>query len=169
MKTALKITLFSIIISSCQLFVPKPQSERFYCKIDGKSFRPDNGGDVFFEPLLAQYNENSNVFYISVHTKDETSINIGTKFKNFKDFREKKYLVSEEFNATYFGKYIEINGNTTVNERFETYLNSGYIEFTKIDTLKQIVSGVFEFKVKSVETDKIINIKNGQFNDVFYY
>jgi hypothetical protein len=84
------------------------------------------------------------------------------------EFKVKRYLINNEFRGGYNGDYIEVNGFRK-RERFESYPNSGYIEFTKIDTLKKTVSGVFEFKVKSVETDKIINIKNGQFNDVFYY
>lgn len=169
MKALFKIISISTILCSCQLFTPKPQSESFYCKIDGKAFRPDNGGDIFFSALLAQKDETYNFFYITTTGKEGKGLSISSKiFKNWNDFKVKKYLINEEFNAYYSGNYIEKDGKR-LQERFEPYPNSGYVEFTKIDTVKQTVSGVFEFKLKSTQTDKTVSIKNGQFNDVFYY
>jgi hypothetical protein len=168
MKHLLSYFLLIFIFTSCQLFLPKPESEDFYCTIDGKAFRPDNDGDIFFEDLLAQLNENSKIFYISAYGKEGKTLTIKNKFADLKEFKVKRYYINTEFNVSYSGDKIKINGNA-INEDFEPFLNSGFVEFTKIDTVRQLVSGTFEFKLKSIQTDKTVNIKNGQFNDVFYY
>jgi hypothetical protein len=159
----LLLTLFS-----CQIFEPKPQSEKFYCKIESKAFRPNNGGDISFEPLLANRDEKYNIFDMLAVSKDGNSISLGQKFNNIKDFKEKEYKVNQEFTVNYYGDLININGSNQ-HEKYESFENSGYIIFSKIDTINQRVSGTFAFKLKSTHTQKVITITKGQFNDVYFY
>lgn len=163
-----KLIVFSLLLfSSCEIFSPKPESEPFYCKIDGKAFRPDNGGDIFFEALLAQRDETYNLFYITADDKNRT-IHISTKFNDLKDFTTKTYQINEEFKAYCTNGYIRTKDRTLDND-YEGFLGSGYITFTKVDTLRQLVSGTFEFKAKSIYSEEIINITKGQFNNVYFY
>jgi hypothetical protein len=154
-------------ISSCGEPPPKP-NEPFYCKIDGKRFRPDNGGDAFFEALLAQRDEKYKLFYITAYAQGGETVGIATKFNDLKDFQVKTYSMNEEFKGNYTSKSENING-IGIQTDYETFSKSGFVTFTKIDTLKQIVSGVFEFKAKDKKSEKIISITKGQFNDVFFY
>lgn len=161
------IALILIILNfSCDK-APKP-NEPFYCKVDGTVFRPDNGGDTFFEALLAQRDEKNKLFSMTVYSASKGWIVISAKFNDIKDFKEKNYIINEEFKGSYSTIYKTVNGvgSQTV---YETYSNSGFVNFTKVDTLKQQVSGVFEFKAKDKKTEKIISITKGQFNDVFFY
>lgn len=162
------LSLF-FLFSSCEIFTPKPESESFYCKIDGKAFRPDNGGDIFFEALLAKRSVENNLFYFIVYSEPKGWIGISAKFENIKsDFSEKTYVMNEEFRGHYSTPEKTVNGNS-YSETYESYPTSGYITFTKIDTLKREVSGTFEFKAKDKKTDKIISVTKGQFNDVYFY
>jgi hypothetical protein len=166
-NTSILIIFFiaSLFGFSCRKNNPGP-NESFYCKIDGKAFRPDNDGDIFFEPLLAQWDLKNKMFYFIVYGNDSHSISISSKFQKNEDFGLKKYNVNREFIANYNGDLILINGSN-VHEKFQSFEDSGFIEFSKIDTTKRRVSGTFEFKLKNER--KTVSITKGQFNDVFYY
>jgi hypothetical protein len=166
MKQIAYFLLAALLFTACEPG-PKP-NEPFYCKIDGKKFRPDNGGDTFLEPLLAERDGENNNFYIIVIGKNGRGLSFGRKFPSLKEFTPKRYDVNDEFRANHSGDYVITNGRNN-REEFEAFENSGYIEFTKVDTVSQRVSGTFEFKVKSKLTGKVIDVKDGCFNDVFFY
>jgi hypothetical protein len=173
MKNLKTVTLILLVssFSSCQLFGPKPESEEFYCKIGGEKFRPDNGGDVFFEALLLQLDQTNNRFNITAlnsedgDKKMDVLLSVPTKNKVLKVGR---YAITQEGSGFCSKGYISINGSNK-NHDYKAYPSSGYIEFTKVDTLKRRVSGTFAFKAKSIYTNDEIAVTDGQFNDVFYY
>jgi hypothetical protein len=156
---------------SCQLFETKPKNEKFYCKVGGKKFRPDNGGDIFFEPLLFQLNQTSGRFNMTAMNSETGEDNIAVVFsipiKN-NILEARKYELSQEGKG-YCNKGYTTNGGVSVKHGYETYPSSGYIIFSKVDTLKKRVSGTFHFKAKSLYTKDEIAVTDGQFNDVFYY
>jgi hypothetical protein len=155
-------------ISSCGEPPPKP-NEPFYCKVDGKRYRPDNGGDAFFQALLAKKSVQNNLFYITVYSENNGELGITAKFKDIKsEFKEKKYIINEEFKADFSTPYKTVNGIGS-QKTYESFSNGGYVTFSKIDSLRQRVSGTFEFKAKDKNSDKIIIVSKGQFNDLFYY
>ncbi len=164
-----KLTLcFMFALYACGEPPPSP-NEPFYCKIDGKKFRPDNGGDIFFQALLAQKDKQNNIFDITVYSEGKGWIGIFLKFKNIQtEFKEKTYIMGEEVKGHYSTPEKTINGVSS-STTYESYSQSGYIIFSKIDTLKQEVSGTFEFKAKDKISGDIISVTNGQFNNVFYY
>jgi hypothetical protein len=165
-NTSILIIFFiaSLFGFSCRKNNPGP-NESFYCKIDGKAFRPDNDGDIFFEPLLVQWAKPLKQFYFTVQGS-RYSLDIYTVFENNENFIEKSYSINEEFSAQLVGDLINSNG-IQKREVFKSFPNSGRIIFTKIDSLSHRVSGTFEFEVKNER--KTISITKGQFNDVFYY
>ncbi len=165
-----KLAVFLILLSFYSCGEPPPQpNEPFYCKIDGKRFRPDNGGDIFFEALLAQRDENNNIFDITVYSEERGWVGLFLKFKNIHtEFKEKNYVMNDEFKGHYSTPNKTVNGVSS-STTYESYLQSGFITFSKIDTVKQRVSGTFEFKAKDKKSEKTISITKGQFNDVFFY
>lgn len=174
MKEIFKILLISTIICSCQLFGPKPESESFYCKIDGKAYRPISKGrySLSYLEITSGLNARNNSFYISTsrdtRSGNSESFSLSLKFEKLEDFRPQKYSISSEITGQFTSKLISFEGRE-IKERFTSTVGSGYLEFTKIDTLKRKVSGVFEFKAKSNYSDKSIKITNGQFNDLSYF
>jgi hypothetical protein len=144
------IMLFSFQLS-CQLFEPKPKSEEFYCKIDGKKFRPDNGGDMFFEPLLFDLNRDINRFDMTImnseHGDNNMAVLISIPTKN-NILQERRYEITEEGKAYCSKGYISVGG-ANLNHGYEAYTGSGYIVFSKVDTLKRRVSGTFAFRPKA--------------------
>jgi hypothetical protein len=156
---------------SCQIFDPKPKSEEFYCKIGGKKFRPDNGGDMFFEALLLQLDRDNKRFNITAiksgNGDERMSVLFSIPTKN-KVLEERKYEITQEGKAYCSKGYISVGGSNK-NHDYDAFLSSGYIIFSKVDTLKRRVSGTFAFKAKSNYTNDEIAVTDGQFNDVFYY
>ncbi len=162
------VYLLLFTLSSCGEPPPKP-NEPFYCKVDGKRFRPDNGGDIFLQALLVKKSIPNNLFYFNVYSEGNGWIGISAKFKDIQnEFKEKTYEINQEFKAHYSTPEKTVNGVSS-SITYESFAKSGFITFSKIDTLKKEVSGTFEFKAKDTKSDKIISISKGQFNNVFYY
>jgi hypothetical protein len=174
MKAIFKIISISTILYACQLFVPKPESEKFYCKIDGKAYRPTRKGSysLSYLEITSGLNTKNNFFYISTArtTRNENSewVSMSLKFENLNDFKLKKYLMNNEFKGQFTGRLNKFDVKK-IEEKFTSLNSSGFIEFTKIDTVGKKISGVFEFKAKSTYSDKVIKITNGQFNDLSYF
>lgn len=166
----LAIVLFTFQLS-CQIFDAKPKNEKFYCKIGGKKFRPDNGGDIFLEPLLLHLDKDNNRFNMNVVNTGNGDNNMTILFsiptKN-DILKSTKYELTQEGKGFCSKGYISIGGSNQ-KHGYEAYHNSGYIEFTKVDTLKRRVSGTFAFRAKSIYNNDEIAVTDGQFNDVFYY
>ena len=58
-------------------------------------------------------------------------------------------------NASFFGK----------NNRYETFnISENYIKFSKIDIENRIISGVFNFDLKNLNTEKIVKLTKGRFD-----
>lgn len=174
MKNLTYLIVVIILIASqtsCQIFDAKPKNEKFYCKIGGKKFRPDNGGDVFLEPLLAKLDFNSGRFSLTALNTGDGDDNMAVLFsmptKN-KVIETKRHEITQEGRAYCSRGYIS-NGGSNKNHGYEAFSGSGYIEFTKVDTLKRQVSGVFSFKAKSIYTNDENAVTDGQFNNVSYY
>ena len=174
MKHLLSYFLIILIFPSCQLFVPKPESEKFYCKIAGFAYRPLSKGfySLSYYNITSGLNRKNNSFYIStsrsMRSGNSESFNLDLKFEKLEDFRPKKYSMSSNITGQFSGKLISYEGKE-IKDRFTSINSSGYLEFTKIDTVRRTVSGLFEFKAKSKYTDKRIKITNGQFNDLSYF
>lgn len=162
--------LLFFILGACEP-PPKP-NEPFYCKIDGKKFRPDNGGDVFFEPLLAQINRDFHFFYITANNSKYGNKSMSVSFSITLDSSNRikpiSYKIGVDAKANCSTGYIMINGNNK-NHDYKYIENSGKILITKVDSVKQLVSGTFEFEARSIYTDEIVKVTDGCFNDVFYY
>ena len=148
---------------------PPTDNERFYCEIDGERYRPNSNGDIFNEVLIADWYKLKGTFTVSAYnskTYKDVLLYINLKGKKLE---VKKYVIDSLYtNASYYGGYIKVNGNS-VKEGYNSINNIGFINITKVDTLTKKVSGKFEFDAKSeIDKTKIAKIRNGQFNNLTY-
>jgi len=148
---------------------PPTDNERFYCEIDGERYRPNSNGDIFNEVLIADWYKLKGTFTVSAYnskTYKDVLLYINLKGKKLE---VKKYVIDSLYtNASYYGGYIRVNGNS-VKEGYNSINNIGFINITKVDTLTKKVSGKFEFDTKSeIDKTKIAKIRNGQFNNLTY-
>jgi len=163
MKNLIKIIYAILLLSSCQLFSPRPETEAFYCKINGKGWRPEKKTlpTVSANPLSAEWNKKANGFnilasngkeYIWLLLKVESQ---GIELKEYTLFPELGKSVG------YF------NSNNQSQFILENIISkSGKVVITKISNNE--ISGTFEFNTYDNIKKKTYKITKGQFNDLIY-
>jgi len=159
-KLTFALIVFSL--SSCQLFEPKPESEKFYCKINGKAWRPEKASYSLGPPLSGEWNKKNGRFVISAYNGVE-SIFIGIKLNINEPLGIREYeLQNNPANgsaATYYYDYTSQTPEKLLSK-------SGKVVITKNDN--RLVSGTFEFTSYSDVKKKDCKITKGQFNDLIY-
>jgi Family of unknown function (DUF6252) len=160
--TAFFLFVVLIISNSCQLFVSP--SEPFYCKINGKAFRPGKDtspiGGVGSSPLRVEMDSQNHWFYISTRNSPEY-LSIVIKLNNDNIIEVGEYKLdkgSSVVRATYTYDY------TSDAEFLDS--ESGKLILTKVSN--NSVWGTFEFKTKSDKLKKDFIITKGQFNALRY-
>ncbi len=160
----MKKLLFAFLIfsfSSCQLFEPKPESEKFYCKLNGKAWRPEKNGTSLGTNLKAEWNKKG-LFNIYAYNIPEVIIfslkvnNSGVEIKNYTLYNQKGNSIG----------LFTYNENASPNDREELISQQGFVNITKVEN-KQ-VSGTFEFTTRSNIQNKDYKITKGQFNNLTY-
>ena len=151
------LTIF--FISSCSIFEPKPESEKFYCKIDGKAWRPEKASFTSKPPITAEWFKNGN-FGISAYNVNQNII-IGIKLGVNIPLEVKTYELQNQTSGN-IGNYYD----TSILPREQLTSKSGNIKITKIDA--NSVSGTFEFKTYSDIKKRECNITRGQFNNLLF-
>lgn len=143
-------------IISCE---PPPESnEPFYCKINGKRWRPNSGTALYGTKLYAELTNNKTIF--SIIAKDfQTGDRIFIVVKDMSKVSSGIYKLSDLASKV----YIDYTPNYYAEkpEEFYSYDNKGEIE---IFFSNGRVSGIFSADIKSEVTGKTKKITNGQFN-----
>jgi len=162
MKNLIKIICGILLLTSCQLFSPRPESEPFYCKINGKGWRPEKKTlpTVSANPLIAEWNKKGR-FNILAYNNEET-IGLSIKLEPNVQLKIGQYVFDKISSGTSADYYY--NSYERPSERLIS--NSGKMEITKIENGK--VSGTFEFTCYSDIKKKTYKITKGQFNDLIY-
>lgn len=157
-----KITfaLLILTISSCSIFEPKPESEKFYCKINGKAWRPEKATFTSRPPITAEWFKNGN-FGISAYNVNQ-NITIGIKLGMNIPLEIKTYELQNQASGN--NGYYYYDTSTLPREQLTS--KSGNIKITKIDA--NSISGTFEFKTYSDIKKKECNITKGQFNNLLF-
>ena len=160
------ILLTSVGLPSCTWFSSLKPKETFYCKVDGKAFRPDKDkspiGGIGSDPLKVSFDKEKGFFSIIVRNSPN-SISIYLKLIPKEDLNIQKVDLTSDINGTkafYTIDYAEANKEQLISQ-------SGKFSFTKIDGYN--LSGTFEFTCKSAKTGIEYKITDGQFNDISYY
>ena len=157
----LTFAFFILCFSSCQLFEPKPESEKFYCKVNGKAWRPEKSSYSLSSPLSAELKTNG-LFIISAFNEVE-SFSIGIKLKANEPLLIQEYELQNNptngSSATYYYDF-------SLPTRDRLLSKSGKVNITKNEN--RIISGTFEFTTYSDIKKKNFKITKGQFNDLIY-
>jgi hypothetical protein len=159
----LMILTVSFISNSCQL--PPSPNEPFYCKINGKIFRPekDNSpfGGIGVSPLRINWEKGEGWFYLDAKNGNNY-VSFSIKLPASEEMKEM------EFNLTPTDTKINAVYSNNIRQSNSTYLKSisGNFKITKASTNK--ISGTFEFKTIDKSNKEYI-ISNGQFNSLSYH
>lgn len=158
MKT--KYFLFLILISlsflSCEE-APQP-NEPFYCKINGKRWRPNSGTALYGTKLYAELTNSKTIF--SIIARDfQTGERIFIVIRDVNKISSGIYKLSDLASKTYIG--YTPNYYAEKPEEFYSYDNKGEIEILFSNGR---VSGTFDSDVKSESTGRTKRITKGQFN-----
>ena len=162
----MKKLLFALIfcsLSSCQLFEPKPESEKFYCKLNGKAWRPEKNGTSLGTNLKAEWNKKGlfNIYAYGAKELINFSVVVDSKGIQVKEYKLSSIKGKGESVGFYYYDYTISSQN-----RDELTSNDGFVNITKIGNNQ--VSGTFEFTTRSSIQNKNYKITRGQFNNLTY-
>jgi hypothetical protein len=157
-KLTFALIIFSL--SSCQLFEPKPESEKFYCKVNGKAWRPEKASYSLASPLSAEWDKKNERFKILAYNYPQyvwLSLKIDSN-----GLKIGEYNLSKDVNLSigYHAYDYSVKNNEVLISK------DGNVKITKIENNK--VSGTFEFTTYSDTKKKDYKITKGQFNDLIY-
>ncbi|MBZ9631725.1 hypothetical protein LB465_13125 [Salegentibacter sp. LM13S] len=133
----------------------------FGCLVNGKAFVEKNN---YFN---CYYQFVDDGFYFSLSAEDENQIISQIIIGSVKSKIEEgeKYNLSENSEGNHYGEC-----SVNLNEHYDVTTKSGgfgFLEITKFDEEKRIVSGIFEFDIINPETGEIIKIREGRFDTLF--
>jgi hypothetical protein len=162
MKYLIKFCFIIIILSSCQLFSPKPESEAFYCKINGKGWRPKSNSYSLGTNLSAEFRKKTNNFNITAFNEAEYLWLLLITENNI--LEKKTYMLFSETGKSI--AYYNSNKSDPLNTINNIISQNGSVTITKIEA--KGISGTFEFKTYNDNKKKTYKITKGQFNDLAY-
>ncbi|MDP4291521.1 MAG: DUF6252 family protein [Bacteroidota bacterium] len=174
-KTILLMPLFFLLLGSqCNkdlktTLPPVTQggSETFGCFVDGQLFR--NGPSSFCITSLVAELDSNKTFIIN------TRNGIGDKLK-FVGFKITNWAGVAKYNlcGNNRGEYSELNGNNFCKFLTDSLDQTGIVNITYFDSIREIVSGTFTFKAKlyqsalgTCDSTRIIDVTEGRF-DLYY-
>ncbi len=158
----LAVLLLSLLIFSCDLITPK--NEQFYCKVNGKAYRPKDSsspvGGVGAATLTVEWDKKG-WFYIRGRQNTEiVSLSIKLDPNSFLQIQE--YPLGNSFTNTSGDYYYDY----TVNNPERLISIDGKVNISKIEG--KYIWGTFEFNTKTSNSGKSFSITKGQFNQLYY-
>lgn len=161
MKNIIAVLFLTYCLSSCNWIPPGPNAP-FFCKINGKNFRPEKDtspiGGIGSDPLNVTVDEKDGG--ITIYVRNDPNF-IGITL-----IPENKILEKGIFKVN--NKHIGIfSPDRTANNVDYIVAQNGNFEITKLGDKK--ISGTFEFTCKSTKTSKEYKITKGCFNNLTYY
>jgi hypothetical protein len=180
-KLLILLTITTTFISCCKKDImptpePTPLSQlppatqtganTFGCLLDGQVFKPgfyNNSYQCFYQLVNGGYYFNVNANYRMGGVLK--SIGINTEKLQITEGQTLKLYERLDGNA--FATYSIGNSNTGVIEDSETTItNTGELKITKLDLIKDIVSGTFWFDVKD-KNGVVHQVREGRFDMLF--
>jgi Family of unknown function (DUF6252) len=164
MKKKSAFLFITLCLTACNWLPPSP-NEPFYCKVNGKNFRPEKDtspvGGIGSDPLRISWDKITGRLFITSRNSPE-EISLVIVFPN-------KDIVIGEFkleNQKGFSSGVIIPDNDKIpNEQIVS--SSGKVIISKIKGYE--ISGTFEFTCKSLNSGKEYKITKGCFNKLTYY
>jgi hypothetical protein len=141
----------------------------FGCLVNGKAWLPKglNGwGGANIPEFYSSYNKSLGYYYLSANFLEEKidefiSFHINSPIQ----LSQKKYVLNKTYPEFSSSRLVKCNGgDDCISVAYETDSSySGNFEFIFIDTTRQIVSGVFDFKAQATNGDTI-EVIEGRFD-----
>ncbi len=153
----LSLLLFVLItLNSCKEDTPQPFSQVYFsCKIDGVPFNPEYKTDFGYRSIDA--NKSGNSLLISADGI-ESGIGIGISNDRIEKNIPYKLHINSSLNSAIFKK------NRFSTESYITdSINIGYIIFTELDTINNIIVGTFYFDAYDSTKNDTVHITDGKF------
>ena len=161
MKHLLSYFLIILVFSSCQLFNPKPETEDFFCRINGKAFRPEPKAYSLPSQLTCELSKKNGRFIINAINGDKY-IMLLLQIEPNTFPKVGSYLFSNDIKNNHSIFYYEYQDLTK-----KAISKKGTFIITKVEGYT--ISGTFEFEAYSEVNKKTYKIKYGQFNDLECY
>ena len=164
MKKLVVFLLLTFCLNACNSLPPSP-NEPFFCKINGKNFRPEKDsspiGGIGSDPLRITYQENDGTLFINArNSPKETTVFI--VFPN-KLVKTGKFELKNDINSS--KGVLSLQNDDGPVENINASIGSCII--TTIENKK--ITGTFEFTCKSIKSGKEYKITKGCFNNLEYY
>jgi Family of unknown function (DUF6252) len=161
MKKISAFLFITICLTACNWLPPSP-NEPFYCKVNGKNFRPEKDtspiGGVGSNPLNVTVDERDGS--ITIYVRNNPYFVGITLIPENKQLQKGIFKVDQRHIGTF-----SPDRTATIKEYITA--NSGEFEITKIEN--KLISGTFEFTCKSLNSGKEYKITKGCFNKLTYY
>jgi hypothetical protein len=180
-KLLFLITIMATFISCCKKDItPTPEStplsqlppatqtgaNTFGCLLDGQVFKPgfyNNSYQCFYQLSNGGYYFNVNADYRAGGILK--SVQVATENLQITEGQTLKLYERVAGNA--YGSYYTGNTNTGVSDnQYTSSTNTGELKITKLDLIKDIVSGTFWFDIKD-KSGAIHQVREGRFDMQF--
>jgi Family of unknown function (DUF6252) len=161
MKNILTAIILVFGLSACNWRPPSP-NEPFYCKVNGKNFRPEKDtspiGGIGADPLSVTYNPSTGG--LAIYARSES------KFVGVRIIFPDKVVKVGRYNLTLdkttsVGLFSKNNNDSNPTDLIS---ETGEVNITKLDN--KIISGEFNFVCKN---SKEYKITKGCFNKLTYF
>jgi hypothetical protein len=155
----LTFALIICLFSSCQLFEPKPESEKFYCKVNGKTWRPEKSSYSLSSPISAEWDRKGKFKILAYNYPQYVWLTLKVD-SNGPQVNEYKLSKDITLSTGYHSYDYSVKNSEVLLSK------DGYVRITKVENNK--ISGTFEFTSYSDIKKKDYKITKGQFNDLIY-
>jgi hypothetical protein len=158
MKRITAFFLFGVLIisNSCQL--PPSPNEPFYCKINGKAFRPGKDtspfGGIGVSPLRYSKEFDLGWYYI-IASNSPREVSLSIKLNPNEVIHEGEYILGNDLKQS-TGNFYE---NANQSNAIRLVSSTGKLTITRLKNSR--LSGAFEFKTKNKAGTEFL-ITNGQ-------
>ncbi|TXK33814.1 hypothetical protein FVR03_18605, partial [Pontibacter qinzhouensis] len=161
MKHFIKLLPLLFLLAACEEKLPKPTqngSNTIACKVNGKAWIADAGtgfGTKKFSVWYGYVNPPNKQLFISANRiaeGDNSTIDLAledVKVRGTHYFSFDTGPAPEQMRYQNHAMYTEYKPNK--GRYITTSRNTGFVTFTKVDTVNRILAGVFEFTAESLD------------------
>ncbi|TXK18365.1 hypothetical protein FVR03_24150 [Pontibacter qinzhouensis] len=175
MKALLKFVPFLFLLIACEDKLPKPTqsgSNTFACKLNGKAWIADRGTGFNTRKFSVWYgyvNPPNKQLFISANRIAEgehSTIQLALEDVKVRGTHYFSFDTGPAPDQMRFQDHAMYRESKPGNGRYITSSrNTGFVTFTKVDTVNRIIAGVFEFTAENLDgSGQTVRITDGRFD-----